>query len=75
MELRTQVSRVFMWMEHITMAHDEKYRARAVSFKDAGHSFDELRETFGVYRAQESNFTNTEILSCLSFDMSCRMVK
>lgn len=31
------------------MAYDEKYRARAVAFKDAGHSFAELHEAFQIY--------------------------
>ncbi len=30
------------------MAYDEKFRARAVAFKKAGHTFKELEEVFGV---------------------------
>jgi transposase len=33
------------------MAYDEKYRARAVAFKDSGHSFGQLKEVFGIYNA------------------------
>ena len=33
------------------MAYDEKYRERAVGYKDGGHSFKELRETFGICSA------------------------
>jgi transposase len=33
------------------MAYDEKYRARAVAFKDSGHSFKQLKEVFGIYSA------------------------
>jgi transposase len=31
------------------MAYDEKYRARAVAFKDNGHTFEELKEVFGIF--------------------------
>jgi transposase len=30
------------------MAYDEKFRARAVAYKDSGHSFKELQEAFGI---------------------------
>lgn len=30
------------------MAYDEQYRAKAVAFKQAGYTFKELKETFGV---------------------------
>ena len=30
------------------MAYDEKFRARAVAFKDNGHTFEQLKETFGI---------------------------
>ena len=30
------------------MAYDEKYRVRAVSYKDSGHTFKELKETFKI---------------------------
>jgi transposase len=30
------------------MAYDEKFRMRAVTFKDNGHTFKELKETFGI---------------------------
>ena len=30
------------------MAYDEKFRARAVEFKDKGHTFKELKEIFGT---------------------------
>lgn len=30
------------------MAYDEKYRARAVAYKDSGHTFEQLKETFGI---------------------------
>jgi len=30
------------------MAYDEKFRARAVAFKDNGHTFEQLEETFGI---------------------------
>jgi transposase len=33
------------------MAYDEKYRARAVTFKDSGHTFEQLKEVFGIYSA------------------------
>jgi transposase len=33
------------------MAYDEKYRARAVAFKDNGHTFEQLKEVFGIHSA------------------------
>jgi transposase len=30
------------------MAYDEKFIARAVDFKDRGHTFKQLKETFGI---------------------------
>lgn len=30
------------------MAYDEKYRARAVAFKESGKTFKELKEVFGI---------------------------
>ena len=33
------------------MAYDERYRERAVGYKDSGHSFKALQETFGIYSA------------------------
>ena len=31
------------------MAYDEKFRERAVAFKDSGHTFEQLKEVFGIY--------------------------
>jgi transposase len=31
------------------MAYDEKYRVRAVAFKNNGHTFEELKEVFGIF--------------------------
>jgi transposase len=31
------------------MAYDEKFRARAIAFKDSGHTFEELKEVFGIF--------------------------
>jgi transposase len=31
------------------MAYDEKFRARAVAFKNKGHTFEELKEVFGIF--------------------------
>jgi transposase len=33
------------------MAYDEKYRARAVTFKESGHTFEQLKEVFGITNA------------------------
>ncbi|MCL1919423.1 MAG: IS630 transposase-related protein [Peptococcaceae bacterium] len=30
------------------MSYDEKYRRRAVAYKDSGHTFKELKEVFGI---------------------------
>ena len=30
------------------MAYDEKYRRRVIEYKDAGHTFKEVYEAFGV---------------------------
>jgi transposase len=30
------------------MAYDEKFRERAVAYKDSGHTFEELKEAFGI---------------------------
>ena len=30
------------------MAYDEKYRQRAVEYKDNGHTFKQLKEAFGI---------------------------
>lgn len=30
------------------MAYDEKYRKRAIAYKEAGHTFKELKEVFGI---------------------------
>jgi transposase len=32
----------------VNMAYDEKYRARAVAFKDSGHTFEQLKKAFGT---------------------------
>ena len=32
----------------IIVAYDEKYRAVAIEFKDIGHTFEELRDAFGI---------------------------
>jgi hypothetical protein len=31
------------------MAYEEKYRARAVEFKESGHTFEQLKEVFGIH--------------------------
>jgi len=31
------------------MAYDEKYRRKAIAYKEAGHTFKELKEVFGIY--------------------------
>src|SRR5215469_7910038 len=31
------------------MAYDEKYRKRAVEYKDKGHTFKQLKEAFGIH--------------------------
>jgi transposase len=33
------------------MAYDEKFRERAVAFKDSGHTFKELKKVFGIFSA------------------------
>jgi len=32
------------------MAYDEKFRRKAVEFKESGHTFKQLKETFGISR-------------------------
>jgi transposase len=45
------------------MAYDEKFRKRAVEFKDKGHTFSQLKEVFGIdskrYYLWKSNFEKT----------------
>ena len=34
--------------DKVSMAYEEKYRKRAIAYKESGHTFKELKEVFGI---------------------------
>ena len=50
------------------MAYDEKYRKRAMAFKEAGHTFKELLEVFGIHSTTYYEWKNLlETTGCVKY--------